>query len=86
MSLAEPSLHCLGRVQSLLDGLEPLKRCGRVTSIVGTLVEVRGLTAPVGATCRIGSSRSSVAAEVVGFQGGRLQLLCLGSTPGGRIR
>lgn len=82
MSLADPSLHGLGRVQSLLDGLEPLKRCGRVTSIVGTLVEVRGLTAPVGATCRIGSSRSSVAAEVVGFQGGRLQLLCLGSTQG----
>ena len=82
MSLAEPSLDVLRRVGSLLDGLEPVRRCGRVSSIVGTLVEVRGLTAPVGATCRIGSSRSSVAAEVVGFQGGKLQLLCLGSTQG----
>lgn len=83
MSLARAAVGDLGRVAALLDGLEPCKRSGKVTSIVGTLVEVRGLTAPVGATCRIFSSQGDVAAEVVGFLGGgRLQLLCLGSTQG----
>lgn len=64
---------------------------GRVASLEGNVIEVQGLSAPVGSLCRIACSDASpLEAEVVGFRDGRLRLLPLadpsGVVPGAAVR
>ena len=75
-------------------GSEPVelapRRFGRVTACDGGLLEVSGLTVPVGAMCRIAQGRDlSLSAEVIGFRNGRTMMMLLGDTimlrPGARV-
>ena len=65
---------------------------GRVSACDGGLIEVTGLPVAIGSLCRIlpDNGRDSVAAEVVGFRGGRSMMMLLGDTvrlcPGARVR
>ncbi|TVR51972.1 MAG: FliI/YscN family ATPase [Gemmatimonadales bacterium] len=57
---------------------------GRVTRVVGLVVEAVGVEGAVGDLCRIhsGARGESVAAEIVGFQGDHVLLMPLGSMEG----
>ncbi len=72
----------LKRCSARLAGSRGLRGEGRVTRVVGTIVEARGTAAPTGASCRILTRDGAVDAEVVGFQERGLQLLPLGRTDG----
>ena len=60
------------------------RRHGRVSNLIGLIVEATGLEAEVGEVCHIaaGRRRPSVPAEVVGFRGGRTLLMPLGDMNG----
>ena len=60
------------------------RRHGRVTDLIGLIVEATGLEAEVGEVCHVaaGRRRSDVPAEVVGFRGGRTLLMPLGDMQG----
>jgi flagellum-specific ATP synthase len=63
---------------------------GRVRDIVGVLVEVEGLVAPIGGQLEVRGRGSKLALEVIGFRQGRLLAAPLGPTtgvvPGARVR
>lgn len=66
------------------------RRFGRVVACDGGLLEVSGLSVPVGAMCRIAQGRDlSLAAEVIGFRNGKTMMMLLGDTimlrPGARV-
>lgn len=66
------------------------RRFGRVVACDGGLLEVSGLTVPVGAMCRVAQGRDlSLAAEVIGFRNGKTMMMLLGDTimlrPGARV-
>lgn len=69
------------------------RRYGVVAACDGGLLEVTGLSVPVGAMCRIGQGGGSgkpISAEVIGFRNGRTLMMLLGDTvllrPGARVR
>ena len=76
---------------SLLKGVKPLSLEGRVTKVVGLVIEGDGPAASVGEVCRIypTDGRPPIEAEVVGFREGVIQLMPVGEmvglTPGSRI-
>src|SRR4249919_1938420 len=57
---------------------------GRVTNLIGLVIEATGLRAEVGELCTIttGRNRDRVPAEVVGFRDGRTLLMPLGEMHG----
>lgn len=66
------------------------RRYGLVAACDGGLLEVSGLSVPVGAMCRIAHGpQKSLAAEVIGFRNGRTMMMLLGDTillrPGARV-
>jgi len=68
-----------------------LRPYGEVVRVVGTTIEVAGLSVQVGSTCWIDIEPTvSVSAEVVGFRDGRLSLVPFGGLsgvrPGSRVR
>lgn len=69
-------------------GLGP-RRFGIVTACDGGLLEVSGLSIPVGALCKVANGRATLAAEVIGFRNGRTMMMLLGDTtllrPGARV-
>lgn len=75
----------------LVKGLQPLSLEGRVTKVVGLVIEGDGPAASVGEVCRIHpvDGRPPIEAEVVGFREGVIQLMPVGEmsglTPGSRI-
>lgn len=76
---------------SLLKGVNPLSLEGRITKVVGLVIEGDGPAASVGEVCRIYpvDGRPPIEAEVVGFRSGAIQLMPVGDmaglTPGSRI-
>lgn len=66
------------------------RRYGLVTACDGGLLEVSGLSLPIGAQCRIAHGAGSLMAETIGFRGGRMLMMLLGDTvllrPGARVR
>lgn len=62
---------------------------GRVSEVVGMLVEVRGLTAPIGSELEVEMPRGNLALEVLGFRAGTLLAAPLGPLtgvePGARV-
>jgi len=80
----------------MLDDLaaEPLslvpRRYGVVVACDGGLLEVSGLSVPVGALCRISHGHGEPLAEVIGFRNGRTLMMLLGDSvmlrPGARVR
>lgn len=78
-----------------LAGSEPLdlgpRRYGLVVACDGTMIEVTGLSLPVGSLCTISyGQRASHTAEVIGFRNGRTLLTLLGDAvllrPGALVR
>jgi flagellum-specific ATP synthase len=61
-----------------------MRHRGRVTSLIGLVIEATGLRAEVGELCAISVGRNEppVAAEVVGFRSGRTLLMPLGDMHG----
>ncbi len=58
---------------------------GRITKVIGTILEADGPAMPVGGICRViplGKGRPGVMVEVVGFRDGRLLLMPLGQAEG----
>src|SRR5690606_34696425 len=67
------------------------RRFGLVTACDGGLIEVSGLSVPIGALCRIDDGKgSSLTAEAIGFRNGRTMMMMLGDSvllrPGARVR
>lgn len=75
-----------------IEGFNPMRVCGKVTQIVGLVVEGFCPTATVGTLCQIDPLNDAppVSAEVVGFRGNRALLMPLGELrgmgPGSLIR
>jgi flagellum-specific ATP synthase len=73
----------LDRYVRRLTLLEPAPVVGRVTRVLGLLVESTGPAASVGEICEVRTGRSApLAVEVVGFRDGRLLSVPLGETAG----
>ncbi|HWX44090.1 MAG TPA: FliI/YscN family ATPase [Solirubrobacteraceae bacterium] len=74
----------LTRASAALVGAD-LARChGRVSNLIGLIIEATGLQAEVGEVCLVGADRTQAAvpAEVVGFREGRTLLMPLGELHG----
>ena len=66
------------------------RRFGLVAACDGGLLEVTGLSVPVGAMCRVAyRQETTLLAEVIGFRNGRTMMMLLGDTvslrPGARV-
>jgi flagellum-specific ATP synthase len=66
------------------------RRFGLVSACDGGLLEVSGLSVPVGSMCRVAHGRGrGLAAEVIGFRNGRTMMMLLGDSvmlrPGARV-
>lgn len=70
--------------EAKVRGTDTVLEVGRVSKLVGLVIEVEGLAAPVGAVCRIdtGRNREPVVCEVVGFRGVTALLMPYGSMTG----
>lgn len=55
---------------------------GQVREVIGVLVEVEGLAAPIGAQLEVRSHEPRLLLEVIGFRQGRLLAAPLGPTTG----
>src|SRR5436305_14520229 len=77
----EARLDALGTV---IGGSDLHGRRGRVSDLIGLIVEATGLEAEVGEVCLVeaGRTREPVPAEVVGFRSGRTLLMPLGDLAG----
>src|SRR5688500_4174939 len=91
----EPAM--LSRFEALVDELAVApfeltpRRFGLVTACDGGLIEVSGLSVPVGALCSIDDGKGRVlTAEAIGFRNGRTMMMLLGDAvllrPGARVR
>lgn len=85
------------RLEAMLDELAvpPFelspRRFGLVTACDGGLIEVSGLSVPIGGFCRIDDGKgSALTAEAIGFRNGRTMMMLLGDAvllrPGARVR
>jgi flagellum-specific ATP synthase len=79
--MAEATLERYFGVASAAD---LARRRGRVSNLIGLVIEATGLQAEVGELCEIetGRTRAAVPAEVVGFREGRTLLMPLGPLDG----
>jgi flagellum-specific ATP synthase len=74
----------LDRCLAAVAASDLARRRGRVSNLIGLVVEATGLQAEVGEVCEIdgGRSRPPIPAEVVGFREGRTLLMPLGPLEG----
>jgi len=74
----------LQRYRAAVTEADTHRRHGRVTNLIGLVIEVTGLRAEVGelVTISAGRNRPPVPAEVVGFREGRTLLMPLGEMHG----
>jgi flagellum-specific ATP synthase len=74
----------LARVGGNLRGSDLARRHGRVSDLIGLVIEATGLHAEVGEVCMVNGDRGHppVPAEVVGFRGQRTLLMPLGEMEG----
>ena len=81
----------LSRARERILRANPVRVSGRVTDVIGLVIEGNGPGMPIGGACTIErrDGRASVAAEVVGFRKDRILLMPLGDVsgiePGNRI-
>ena len=86
----------LNTFAGLLDGMAAVQpdftpaRYGLLTACDGGLLEVSGLSVPIGTMCRIGQGTGTLGAEVIGFRGSNTLMMLLGDPvllrPGGKVR
>jgi flagellum-specific ATP synthase len=74
----------LARVAQAIEEADLSRRRGRVSDLIGLIIEATGLQVEVGEVCMVGEGRDRppVATEVVGFRGGRTLLMPLGDLHG----
>ncbi|HXA53347.1 MAG TPA: FliI/YscN family ATPase [Solirubrobacteraceae bacterium] len=86
----------LARAAAALDAADLARRHGRVSNLIGLIIEATGLQAEIGEVCLVGGdqereptgagrrrgSSAAVPAEVVGFRDGRTLLMPLGELHG----
>ena len=74
----------MSRVRAALAGSDLARRHGRVSELIGLIIEATGLQAEIGEVCLVGSGRAGdpVATEVVGFREGKTLLMPLGELQG----
>src|ERR1700712_4940972 len=77
----------LDHLHTAIAGADLHRRRGRVTDLIGLIVEATGLEAEVGEVCLVRTGRQSsgwkeLPAEVVGFRSGRTLLMPLGELHG----
>jgi flagellum-specific ATP synthase len=72
------------RASAAISGVDLARSHGRVSNLIGLIIEATGLQAEIGEVCQVSSSRDSdpVSAEVVGFRDGRTLLMPLGELHG----
>jgi flagellum-specific ATP synthase len=78
------------RARRELAELNPIRVSGRVTDVIGLVVEATGPGAPLGSLCHVvGPEGKAIPTEVVGFRTGRVLLMPLGDlagvAPGARV-
>ena len=102
LAFADKILNGMGKPHPSLFGAPPVaaldltpRRFGLVASCDGGLLEISGLSVPVGAICSVAQDRNdtetrALNAEVIGFRNGRTLAMLLGDTvmlrPGARVR
>ena len=76
--------EALERALDALQRADLHRRRGRVTNLIGLVIEATGLDAEIGELCEIGTGRNgaTIPAEVVGFRDGRTLLMPLGELAG----
>jgi flagellum-specific ATP synthase len=74
----------LSRVAQAIEEADLSRRRGRVSDLIGLIIEATGLQVEIGEVCMVGEGRDrpAVATEVVGFRGGRTLLMPLGDLHG----
>ncbi len=73
----------LGRYRTLLPTVTPIRVRGRVSQVVGLMVEAEGVPALLGEMCQIERvGEPPLSAEIVGFKSGRALLMPLGDLRG----
>ena len=80
----ERSGTALRRAISVLKESDLASRRGRVSDLIGLIIEATGLEVEIGEVCMVGEGRDRplVATEVVGFRSGRTLLMPLGELHG----
>jgi flagellum-specific ATP synthase len=81
---AANELSGLGRATQAIEDADLSTRRGRVSDLIGLIIEATGLQVEIGEVCMVGEGRDRppVATEVVGFRGGRTLLMPLGELHG----
>ena len=81
--MSEPALN-LSRYENILKRMNPIRVNGKVTEIIGLMVQGNGPAASIGEVCGIVpvNNGEAVEAEVVGFKNGRVLLMPLESIQG----
>ncbi len=86
MSRDRSEIGPLERATATLRATDLARRHGRVSNLIGLVIEATGLEAEVGEVCLVGTERATgrapVPAEVVGFRAGRTLLMPLGELQG----
>ena len=79
-----PTILPWSEARHRLQRTDTICAVGRVTDLVGMVVEIGGLTAPVGSLCRIRTGRNTppVLGEVVGFRESSLLVMPYGTALG----
>lgn len=74
----------LGKYGEKLKRIDPLKTSGKVTQVIGLVLEAAGLKTSIGELCKVISRNEQVIidAEVVGFKEGKALLMPLGDLRG----
>jgi len=73
------------RAAGALQGADLSRRVGKVSDLIGLIIEATGVQVEIGEVCMVGDDRSgrgAVPTEVVGFRGGRTLLMPLGELHG----
>jgi flagellum-specific ATP synthase len=79
-----PGRSALMRAHDAVAGSDLARRHGKVSELIGLIIEATGLQAEIGEVCFVGGGRGSepVATEVVGFREGKTLLMPLGELQG----
>ena len=75
----------LARATRAIQEADLSRRVGRVSDLIGLIIEATGVQVEIGEVCMVGDGRDrpQVATEVVGFRGGRTLLMPLGDFDAG---
>ncbi len=69
-------------IEAKLEQINPIKASGKITKVVGTVVEAIGIKAAIGDICEIFAKDRKVKAEVIGFNNSHIILMPFEGTEG----